>query len=266
MEDPYRICNSVKRHWTFTGLLFLAASSSYAEQEFNSDRPGVADGSEAVGERRVQIETGFQREWRKAGDDPRRETFFPTLIRVGLAEDWEARLESDVYSWMRQPDGASAEAWAPFSVGFKYHFLEAQGARPSLGVIGRLAPPSGSKSLRTRHTVGDVRLAADWDLTEKWSLNPNVGFGTDEDEEGHRFSTRLFATTLAYRPVRRVELSIDVSAQRPEAQAGRTALLYTASAAYLLRRDLQVDLTLGTRGAGDSPPRRLLAAGFSWRF
>jgi len=254
-------CNSL-----FMGLLLLAAAPSHAEQEFNSDRPGVADGSDVVGGRLVQIETGFQREWRKAGDDPRRETFFPTLLRIGLADDWEARFESDLYSWMRQADGTRAEAWAPFSVGFKYHFLEAQGAIPSVGAIVRLVPPSGSNSLRTRHATGDLRLAADWELTEKWSLNPNLGFGTDEDDEGRRFSTRLFAMTVGYKPVPSLELSLDVSGQSPEAHGGRTAVLYAASAAYMLKRDLQVDLTLGARGAGDTPPRRLLAAGFSWRF
>jgi len=248
------------------GLLLVAASSSAAEQEFNSDRPGVADGSEAVGAGRVQIETGLLREFRKAGDDPRRETLFPTLLRIGLADDWEARLESDIYSWMRQSDGARAEAWAPFSLGFKYHFLEAQGARPSLGVIARLAPPSGSNSLRTRRTTGDVRLAADWELTPQWSLNPNIGLGFDEDDEGRRFSTRLFATTLAYRPVPRLELAFDIAAQKPEAHGGRSAVVSAASAAYMLGRDLQIDFALGARSAGTTAARRLLAAGFSARF
>lgn len=247
-------------------LLFVVTAPGYAEQEFNSDRPGVADGSETVGAGRVQIETGVQRDWRKAGDDPRRETFLPSLLRIGLAEDWEARLESDVYSWMRQDDGTRAEAWAPFSLGFKYHFLEAKGARPSVGAIVRLAPPSGSNSLRTRHTTGDVRLAADWELTPQWSLNPNIGFGYDEDDEGRRFSARLLAVTLGYRPAPSLELSVDVAAQAPEAYAGRTAVLSSASLAYMLKRDLQVDLTLGGRSAGSTPPQRFLAAGFSVRF
>jgi outer membrane putative beta-barrel porin/alpha-amylase len=249
----------------FMGILVVTASPSHAE-EFNSDRPGVADGSEAVGKGRMQVETGMQREWRKPGDEPRRETFLPTLLRIGLAEDWEARLESDVYSWMQQADGTRAEAWTPFSLGFKYHFLEAQGARPSVGAIVRLAPPSGSNSLRTRHTVGDVRLAVDWELTSRWSLNPNIGFGFDEDDEGRRFSTRLLATTLAYRPMPNLELSIDVAAQSPEAHAGRSAVLSSASLAYMLKRDFQVDLTLGGRSAGSTPPHRFLAAGFSVRF
>jgi hypothetical protein len=256
----------MKRISIFMALVLVAISSSYAEQEFNSDRPGVADGSETVGGGRVQIETGFQREARKAGDDPRRATFFPTLLRIGFGEDWEARLESDLYSWMRLSNGTRAEGWAPLSLGFKYHFLEAQGARPSVGAIVRFSPPSGSNSLRTRHTTGDVRLAADWELTPQWSLNPNVGLGVDEDDEGRRFSTRLFAMTLGYRPMPRLELSADVAAQRPEAYAGRSAVLYSASAAYMLDRNLQIDFTLGARGAGSTPPRSFLAAGFSRRF
>jgi hypothetical protein len=256
----------MKRILVFMGLLLLVESASCAEQEFNSDRPGVADGSEAVGKGRVQIETGVRREWRKAGDDPRQETFLPTLLRIGLADDWEARLESDVYSWIRLDDGTRAEGWAPVSVGFKYHFLEAQGARPSVGAIVRLAPPSGSNGLRTRHTTGDVRLAAEWELTPQWSLNPNFGVGVDEDGEGRRFSTLLLAMTFAYRPVPKMELAVDIAAQSPEAYGGRTAVVYAASVAYMLARDFQVDFALGARGAGDTVPRSLLAVGFSVRF
>ena len=162
--------------------------------------------------------------------------------------------------------GGRTEAYAPLSVGFKYHFMESEGRRPSLGLIARIAPPSGSKTLQTRHTTGDVRLAADWELNEQWSLNPNIGLAIDEDDEGQRFSARLFAVTLAYKPVRKLELFVDMGAQKPEAKGAGSAVIYDAGVAYLVSRDMQVDVSVGARGTGTTPPRTFVAAGLSLRF
>ena len=207
---------------------------------------------------------------RRTGDDPERKTFLPTLLRVGIGQKWEARIESDVYAWMRQtgPDGMErAQAYAPASLGFKHHFLDADGsARPSLGAIVRVFPPSGSNSLRARRTTADVRLAADWELSARWSFNPNVGWAVDEDDQGRRFSAALMAMTLSYRPVRALELFVDTGMRRPEAKGGRSAVIYDAGLAYRMSRNVQVDLSVGARGRGSSPPRNFVAAGVSLRF
>lgn len=254
-------------------LALTAASAAYGQKGgdyISPDRPGIADGSEVVGAGRVQLETGVQREIRGAGDDPERKTFLPTLLRIGMAEKWEARLESDLHAWMLHPgpDGAGrTQAHAPFSLGVKHRFLEGEGpARPSLGAILRISPPSGSNTLRTRHTTGDLRMAADWELTPRWSLNPNLGWAIDEDDEGRRFSAALAAVTLSYRPARTLELFIDTGMQRPEAKGAGSAVTYDTGFAYLISRDVQVDLSVGRRGTGSTPPRSFLAAGASIRF
>lgn len=250
-------------------LVVVAASAAYGQKKddyINSDRPGIADSSEVVGARRFQIETGIAREKRRAGEDPERNVFVPTLLRLGINEQWEARFESDVYAWMRVPGGARTAAYAPASLGLKYQFLEADGALPSLGAIVRVSPPSGSNTLRTRHTTGDLRVAADWELSRQWSLNPNVGLGIDEDDQGQRLNTKLFAMTLAYKPVPTLELFVDMGAQRPEAKGSGSAVIYDAGFGYLASRDVQVDVSLGVRGTGSTAPRSFLAAGVSLRF
>ena len=255
---------------TAVGIVLMAAAcgahAQSGDDSIKSDRPGIADSSEVIGARRFQIETGVTREAHGRGEDPERKIFLPTLVRLGITDRFEVRFETDLYAWMRGPDGEPSEAFAPASLGFKYQFMEAEGMRPSLGVIARASPPSGTRSLRSRHTTWDVRLAADWELGEQWSLNPNIGVGTDEDGEGERFTTRLFATTLAYRPVRTLELFLDAAAQRPEAPGGRSAVIYDAGLAYLLRRDVQVDFSVGVRGSGSTPPRSFVSAGLSVRF
>lgn len=243
-----------------------AANAQTDDDYISADRPGFAESSEVVGRGRVQLETGVQRETRKAGEDPERNVFLPTLLRWGVTENWEARFESDLYAWMRQSDGARAEALAPASVGFKYQFMEAEQGRPSVGAIVRISPASGSKVLRTRRTTGDIRLAADWDFRPQWSLNPNIGLAIEEDEEGRRFSATLLAATLAYKPRRTLEVFLDSALQRPEARGGRSSLVYDAGMAYLVARDVQLDISAGARGRGTNPPRSFVGAGVSVRF
>jgi hypothetical protein len=247
-------------------IVFTVAAMAARAEEFNSDRPGIADGAETVGRGRVQLEAGFQHNRRKPGDEPSRETFLPTLLRIGVADEWEARVEGDLYSWMRDSQGGHTEGWAPFAIGVKHQFREGDGVGPSLGAIVSVSPPSGSGSLRQRSTTGEVRLLAEWELAERWSFNPNIGFGYEEDDEGERFSTRTLAATLAYRPQTRLELALDVGVQRPETPGGHTAVLSSASVAYKLKRELQVDFAFGGRSAGSTLPHRFVAAGFSARF
>ncbi len=60
----------------------------------NPDRPGIADGSNVIGVKRLQIETGLQEEFRRDGDSREHTIFIPTLIpsaliitgRLGLRE------------------------------------------------------------------------------------------------------------------------------------------------------------------------------------
>ena len=254
-------------------LAFAVAQAAYGQQEsdyVSSDRPGIADGSEVVGAGRVQLETGLQRERYRAGDDPERKTFLPTLLRVGVAPRWEARFESDLSAWMRQPgpDGAGRiQAYAPFSLGLKHRFLgDAGPAQPSVGAILRISPASGSDTLRTRRTTGDLRIAADWEWRPRWWLNPNFGWAIDEDGEGRRFGAALAALTLSYKPAATLEFFIDTGMQRPEAKSAGSALIYDAGFATLLSRDVQVDVSVGRRGTGSTPPRSFLAAGASIRF
>lgn len=249
--------------------MWAVAMGAYGQNNgdyLGSDRPGIADSSEVVGPGRWQMETGLAREARRSGEDLDRKVFVPTLLRLGLYEHWEVRLESDVHAWMRDSDSVRTEAYAPFSVGFKYRFMEAAGAGPSLAAIARITPPSGSKRLRTRRTTADLRVTADWELSGRWSLNPNIGWAIDEDDEGRRFSAALFAITLAYKPVRKLELFVDTGAQKPEARGAGSAVVYNAGIAYLVSRDIQVDLSVGVHGTGSTPPRSFVATGLSIRF
>jgi hypothetical protein len=253
-------------------LLQLAAPVCAQDDDYaNPDRPGIADGSKVIDAGQVEVEIGVQEELRNDGDAHDRRIFFPALLRVGLGSNLEARVETNSYTWERSNDPVACvqhtQGGAPVSVGMKYQFAQSDGiAHPSLGVIARIFPASGSGNFATHHVTGDVRLAADWDVASKWSLNPNIGVASYEDDSGRRFTAGLFALTLNFNPSKKLNFFLDTGQQFPERKNGRTSIIVDGGVAYMVNKDIQLDFSMGTKVAGETPPHPFLAAGVSKRF
>jgi hypothetical protein len=269
------------RRWLAAALVSISVAATAsahaqvapaaAEDYINPDRPGIADGSNVVVAGRIQIETAVQAELRRPDGGRETTVLLPTLFRLGLNPDWELRIESNAYAWDRlnEPAGGTSKSGGaePVSVGVKYHFLDGAGVRqPSLGIILRVFPPSGSGDFKTDHVTADLRLAADWDIAPKWSLNPNVGVASYEDSSGKTFQAALFATTLNFNPSPVLNLFIDTGVQSPESKHGHTSVIYDAGGAYIIGHDIQLDVSLGTGAAGATPAHPFVAAGISKRF
>ena len=237
----------------------------------NPDRPGIADGSSVVGAGRLQIEAGVQREWRSDGDERERLTYLPTLLRVGIDDHWEVRIEGNAYGWQKQSDpvdGVSHSAGAmPISLGMKYNFQASDDTgRPGYGVIVRVFPHSGSDTFGTHRTTGDARLVADFQLSENWSLNPNIGVASDEDGDGNQYNTALVAATLGYAVTKQFNAFVDTGIQSREQRHGGSQVILDTGVAYALTSDVQLDASVGRGVHGATPPRVFASAGVSVRF
>lgn len=235
-------------------FLFLLASTAVAQDAdlINPDRPGIADGSAVVGPGIFQLEAGLERDHASDG----RSTATPLLFRYGLSKAFEMRVEGNGYI---QADGANG--FAPVSLGMKYHFADA----PSLGVIARIFVPSGTGVQRSHATAADVRLAADITIGEKWSLNPNVGLGSQDDGDG-RFTSGLAALTVQFNISERANVFVDGSVQSPEQRGGTISLIVDVGGALIVGRNTQLDASAGWGAHGTTPPNVFLAAGISRRF
>src|ERR1700682_1443093 len=125
------------------------------EDVINADRPGIADGSTTVGRAVFQVEVGAERD-----EDAHVHTLItPLLLRYGLTKDFELRMETAGYGRVL---GFGEDGLNPLSAGFKWHFVDedAKTRRPSLGIIARILPKSGSGVFRSDTTTGDLRLVA----------------------------------------------------------------------------------------------------------
>jgi hypothetical protein len=249
-----------------------ATQSNAADDDdlINADRPGIADGSTVVGPKRIQLETGIQTEFRRNGAERDHAVFIPTLLRIGIDKRFEARVEGNTFTRTTTSEADvqtdEASGLAPVSIGLKYHIEDSKGiTRPSVGVIFRVFPVSGTNGFQTDHVTGDLRLAADWDFAPRLSLNPNIGVGRYEDDRGQTFTTAIFALTLNYLPSKRLNPFVDMGVQRPEESGGKSSVIFDTGVAYIIGRNVQLDVSAGTGAHGNTPPHPFIGVGVSFR-
>src|SRR6478735_7837738 len=190
----------------------VAPAAAQSADTINADRPGIADSSGVVQKGMLQIEFGAQWERR----DGERSEFFPALFRVGVTDRFEARVEGNTFS-SDDVNGVRSSGLGSTSIGFKYAFEEQHDRRPGVGVIARSFPAWGTGSFKPDQATADVRLAADWEFAERWTLNPNAGVGWYEGEPDHSW-TALVAATLSYAPRPALSWFIDANGNLPEEQ------------------------------------------------
>lgn len=214
----------------------------------NPDRPGIADGSATVRRGVFQVELGGELD-----DDSGSHTLStPLLLRYGLTDALELRVETAGFGRVSE-SGRTKTGFNPTSLGLKYHFHDA----PSLGVIARFFPPSGTGVFHNDNSSGDVRLAADINLGEKWAINPNVGIAS-ENVGSCRTTTGLAALTVQRNLTEKANVFVDGAADS-------SSLVFDAGAAWILGRDLQLDVSVGWGAHGDAPDI-FWSAGVSRRF
>ena len=243
------------------GLIVLLATADASAQSdpINADRPGLADAAAVVGRGALQIESGLQWELREDEDA----FFIPTLFRAGLTRRIEARVEGNTLSSSFFPD-RSRTGLAPISFGAKVGVVLADDDKPGVGVIARVFPKWGTNGCAANHTVGDIRLAVDWDISEHWSLNPNVGL-VWADGDDTAFATGLYALTIGYAPHPDVSLFVDTSLQQREREGGSASNVWDGGVAYIFRQNWQFDVSAGARTRGDTAARVFIAIGFAYR-
>jgi opacity protein-like surface antigen len=126
------------------GVAVAVASGALAKSrpQLNADRPGIADGSKVVGNGHVQLEVGVQKEFRLS--DHR--AMAPLLVRAGIGQNWEFRLETNSYVSLRARDGLRRRRWRACRTGAGSFRLRTQ--RTARRLPRRHCPAHASVGLR----------------------------------------------------------------------------------------------------------------------
>jgi hypothetical protein len=252
-------------------MVVTVSAPAAQDDEIGSERPGISTGSGVVGNGRVQIESGLQHETRNDAGSKVRTLKVPTLLRLGVTDTVELRVEGDTYTREKvsRPGGPSErnEGMAPTSVGMKLRLPDVGGPPEAAAALtARFFPRSGSGEFRSSHATGDLRLVADWDLAPGWSFTPNIGIGVYEDDDRRRYTTGLFAASVSHEVTQALTVMVDSGYQSREQRNGKAGALLDVGASYLVNRDTQLDVSAGGRVSGTAFPRRMLSIGLSRRF
>src|SRR4051794_5657264 len=165
------------------------AAVARADEPLVTDRPDFVESSMVVDRGHWQLETSFASQLDKDAAGTRvRALTTPTLLRFGVRERLELRVETD--GWTRvttQPAGAAAARETGFSdvsLGVKWHQQDGDEAshRPSIAWLVHADIDSGSGAFRGQGVRPSLRMVAEWELPHDWSLGVMPGVFADRDD------------------------------------------------------------------------------------
>jgi hypothetical protein len=254
----------------FIGALLIGMLAHASEaDEIVTDRPDFVESSAVVGNRMVQFETSVAQDWDRAHGLRERNFSTPSLLRVGISDSIELRLETDGHVSTRTDNGttrSSATGFADTSLGVKWHALDARDNMPSVGFLAHLDLASGSRALRGDGVRPSLRMVAEWDLPFDCSLGIMPGISRGRDDDGQRFIAAIFGIVLGKAWTDQVRTFVELAAPQLAAKRhGGTVAALTIGAAYLVSRHWQVDTALSA-GLTKQTPDLSWTIGLSTKF
>jgi len=252
--------------WAIFPLGAVAAEGAIA-----TDRPDFVESSDVVGKGRFQLETSVAQE-RSTRDGVRmRLVSTPTLLRIGVSETVELRLETDGIQ-RRSTEGSglktSERGWADVALGAKWHVQDGDEAsgRPGLAWLLHVEADTGTPPFRGDGLRPSLRAVAEWDLAGDYSLGVMPGVLIDRNDQGQRYVGAIFAVVVgkSFSDTTRgfVELS---GRQLASKQNGGNVVSFDTGLAYLVTNDVQIDAAVSW-GLNKNTPDVSWTVGVSVRF
>jgi Putative MetA-pathway of phenol degradation len=263
---------ALARPWVL-GTCLACCLAARAEEPISTDRPDFVESSDVMGLGRWQVETGLQSERTQADGLKSRTTTTPLLLRLGVGHALELRLETDGAVRSTTTDTASGatlreRGLSDVSPGLKWHMRdgdEAQGT-PAIAWLAHVDVDSGSRAFRGRGLRPSLRVVAEWELPQDFSVGVMPGLRLDKDEDGSRFTSGLVAVTVgkALSPAWHAfaELAGDDLGAKPHRQPVQ---FFDMGVTYLVTESLQLDAAV-TRGLTSATPDLAWGVGLSMRF
>ena len=253
-------------------LFSLLQSGAFAAEAISTDRPDFVESSDVVGAGRFQIEFGLQSEHDTANSIKTKTRTTPTLLRFGLSDSLELRVETDGRTSSRVQDTTGLQTrergWADASIGLKWHMADGDESKglPGMAWLVHLDGDTGSASFRGQGWRPSLRFVAEWDLPNDMSIGVMPGVAASTNANGKRFAAGILAVTVgkAWTPAWRsyVELA---GQQIASAANGGSVVTFDTGLTYLVNDSLQLDLSLA-RGLTHESPRLAWGLGASVRF
>jgi Putative MetA-pathway of phenol degradation len=258
---------------TGVGLALAFPMVASAGDPIVTDRPDFVESSDVVGPDRFQIETGFAVERTAADGVKSRTRTTPTLLRLGLNETIELRVETDGLVRSTMQDTASGatqreRGFSDASLGVKWRMREGDEAlgTPGIAWLAHLDVDSGSSAFRGQGVRPSLRAVAEWDLPNDFSVGVMPGLMVDRGADDRRFVAGILAVTVgkAWTPVWRT--FVELAGQQLAAKKhGGSVVTFDAGVTCLVTDSVQLDFSVA-RGLTAQSPDFQWGVGLSIRF
>jgi len=232
-----------------TCLAALLTALPLRAEEIDTDRPDFVESSAVVGKGRFQLETSVAGDRDNAGGLRLRSTSTPTLLRLGISDDLELRLETDGLLHTSAFDPASGltvkdHGWADTSIGVKWHTRDgdAKAGTPATAWLLHADLDTGSKPYRGQGVRPSLRFVAEWDLPGDTSLGVMPGFFVDRNDDGKHYVGGIAAVTVSTGWGHGLRSFAEIAAQRiARARDGGSVLTLDVGGQYLITDNVQLD-------------------------
>ncbi|MGM9490902.1 transporter [Ideonella sp. YS5] len=273
------LCHSLRRtlRCPASALAFAALSVGFVSpvraEGMVTDRPDFVESSEVVGPHRVQIESGLDFDRDDAGGLRSRGRSTPLLLRIGLDERLELRVETDGALSQDVRDPATglrvrSSGTADTALGVKWHNQEGDGdtGRPSTAWLLHVELPTGDRAFRGQGWRPSLRYVAEWDLPDEVSVGVMPGVLLDKNDSGDRFASGMFAITVGKDLPGGWHGFVELAAQQLAARRnGGNVFTFDTGVAWSVTDDLQVDASLAA-GLNRNATDLVWGVGLSVRF
>ncbi|MFC0252597.1 transporter [Massilia consociata] len=274
MNYTARLAATTAAAAAFAAGAFCAAPVRAQEQDgardsINAGRPDFVESSNVVGKGRLQLETGVVWERDRGGGGRERILSTPTLLRIGVADTVELRVETAgrvVRHASENGERATQAGYGDAALGVSWHAMDAAGSLPSVGVLLSADLDTGSRAFRGQGVRPSLRVVGEWDLPNGYALGVMPGIGVERDDgHGGRYRYGILGVIVAKSFGERLRGLVEVAMPHIARSAhGGTQASFDVGAAYLLSRDVQIDAML-SRGLNSRTPDLALTVGLSIR-
>ena len=217
-----------------------------------TDRPDFTESASTVAPGRFQFELGYT--FTRSGSEDRH-NFGELLARLGILSWLEGRLGFNSFAVARDP-AADREGLEDLTVGFKALLHErpegAGAAEPQVALLVGTSLPTGDSDVGSDEVQPGARLAAQWDLSDRFVLATNVGYAYLRSGE-ESFHQGVASLVTGYSLSDPVTAYVEWYGFFPENRGGGDNHYLNGGLAWLLNPDLQLDWRIGAGLQGPGP-------------
>lgn len=245
------------------GLVALCAGSARAQ--IVTDRPNFVESSRVVSGGSWQLETGLA--FSEAGDFA---TFLtPTLLRWGLSERVELRVESALFGWSEGIDEGDF-GLSDVAAGTKVSATSGDGVwEPSSAFLFHLAFPTGTRVFRGEGVRPSLRYVMEWSLPRGFGIGVMPGIMYDSNSEnsdfspGEHFWAGMLGVVVGWSVTSNTSVFGELAfARLAEGRYGGNVGTWDFGITHVLSPETQIDLSFALP-ATDSSVDYLVAVGFA---